>query len=157
MAQQLGVALWPGITPPGTTGQATMGSNWQIQTLHYLPTNVFFQSPDLEMLRIFDLLDRGFDPEGAAAWMNGNGYPTAAVWYPPPEKAVRHSGLRLLRFLARHALVRATSGMASLQSRNASWVQASRAVSADAGPTYASIGPASNPTIAIVVNRTQPA
>jgi len=88
VAQQLGVVLWPGIKPPGTGGQATMGDNWQIQTMHYLPTNVFFQSPDVEMLRIFDLLDRGFDPDGAAAWMNGNGYPTAALWYPPPEKAV---------------------------------------------------------------------
>jgi hypothetical protein len=88
VAQQLGVVLWPGIKPPGTGGQATMGDNWQIQTLHYLPTNVSFQSPDVEMLRIFDLLDRGFDPDGAAAWMNGNGYPTAALWYPPPEKAV---------------------------------------------------------------------
>jgi hypothetical protein len=88
VAQQLGVVLWPGIKPPGTGGQATMGDNWQVQTLHYLPTNVFFQSPDVEMLRIFDLLDRGFDPDGAAAWMNGNGYPTAALWYPPPEKAV---------------------------------------------------------------------
>jgi hypothetical protein len=88
VARQLGVALWPGIKPPGTVGQATMGDNWQIQTLHYLPANVLFQSPDVEMLRIFDLLDRGFDPEGAAAWMNSNGYPTAALWYPPPEKAV---------------------------------------------------------------------
>jgi hypothetical protein len=88
VAQQLGVVLWPGIKPPGTGGQATMGDNWQIQTLHYLPANVFFQSPDLEMLRLFDMLDRGFDPDGAAAWMNNNGYPTAALWYPPPEKAV---------------------------------------------------------------------
>ncbi len=88
VAQRLGVALWPGTKPPGTGGQATMGENWQIQTLHHLPSNTFFQSPDIEMLRIFDLLDRGFDPDGAAAWMNGNGYPTAALWYPPPEKAV---------------------------------------------------------------------
>jgi hypothetical protein len=88
VAERLGVALWPGIKPPGTGGQATMGDNWQIQTLHYLPADVFFQSPDIEMLRIFDLLDRGFDPTGAAAWMNSNGYPTAALWYPPPEKAV---------------------------------------------------------------------
>ena len=88
VAQQLGVQLWPGNVPPGSAGHATMGDNWQIQTLHYLPANVFFQSPDIEMLRIFDLLDRGFDPAGAAAWMNSNGYPTAALWYPPPEKAV---------------------------------------------------------------------
>ena len=100
VALQLGVALWPGIKPPGTGGQATMGDNWQIQTLHYLPTNVFFQSPDVEMLRIFDLLDRGFDPDGAAAWMNSNGYPTAALWYPPPEKAV--IGLKYVYLAARN-------------------------------------------------------
>lgn len=88
VALQLGSALWPGRRPTPDTGHATMGDNWQIQTLHYRPRNVFFQSPDLEMLRIFDLLDRGFDPDGAAAWMNSNGYPTQALWYPPPEKAV---------------------------------------------------------------------
>jgi len=88
VAQELGVALWPGIKPPGTVGHATMGDNWRVQTLHYLPANVFFRSPDIEMLRIFDLLDRGFGPDAVAEWMNGNGYPTAALWYPPPEKAV---------------------------------------------------------------------
>ena len=88
VAQQLGIVLWPGKAPTGAVGHATMGGNWQVQTLHYLPGNVFFQSPDAEMLRIFDLLDRGFDPDGAFSWMNTNGYPTAAVWYPPPEKAV---------------------------------------------------------------------
>ena len=88
VAQQLGIVLWPGNVPPGAVGHATMGENWQVQTLHYLPGNVFFPSPDAEMLRIFDLLDRGFDPDGAAGWMNTNGYPTAALWYPPPEKAV---------------------------------------------------------------------
>ena len=88
VAQQLGVELWPGNVPPGSVGHATMGANWQIQTLHYRPADVFFQSPDIEMLRVFDLLDRGYDPDGAAGWMNTNGYPTAALWYPPPEKAV---------------------------------------------------------------------
>jgi len=88
LAQQIGVTLWRGQVPPGSRGHATMGNNWEVQTLHYLPGNVFFQSPDAEMLRIFDLLDRGYDPDGAAAWMNSNGYPTAALWYPPPEKAV---------------------------------------------------------------------
>ena len=100
VALQLGVVLWPGKVPPGAVGHATMGGNWQIQTLHYRPGNVFFQSPDLEMLRIFDLLDRGFDPDGAAAWMNSNGYPTAALWYPPPEKAV--IGLRYVYLASRN-------------------------------------------------------
>jgi len=103
VAQQLGVVLWPGVKPPGTVGQATMGDNWQIQTLHYVPADVFFQSPDVEMLRIFDLRDRGVDPEGAAAWMNGNGYPTAAVWYPPPEKAV--IGLKYVYLASRNKVV----------------------------------------------------
>jgi hypothetical protein len=88
VAQQLNVVLWPAIQPPGAVGHATMGDNWEVTTLHYLPGNVFFQSPDVEMLRIFDLLDRGLDPDGAIGWMRTNGYPTAALWYPPPEKAV---------------------------------------------------------------------
>ena len=109
IAGQLGVELWPGIQPPGTLGHATMGNDpsrgvgWQIQTLHYLPTNVFFQSPDIEMLRFFDLFDRGFDPESAITWMNSNGYPTAAQWYPPPEKAVL--GLRYVYIAARDKIV----------------------------------------------------
>ena len=52
LGAQLGVVLWDGSQPPGTQGHATMGDNWQVQTLHYLPGNVFFQSPDVEMLRI---------------------------------------------------------------------------------------------------------
>jgi hypothetical protein len=100
VAQLAGIVLWPGKVPLGAAGHATMGDNWQVQTLHYLPGNVFFQSPDAEMLRIFDLLDRGFDPDGAAGWMNTNGYPTAALWYPPPEKAV--IGLRYVYLASRN-------------------------------------------------------
>jgi hypothetical protein len=94
VALQLGVPLWPGAVPPGTIGHATMGAGgafgvgWNVQTLYYAPQNVTFQSPDVEMLRFFDLFDRGFDPDAAIGWMNTNGYPTAAVWYPPPDKAV---------------------------------------------------------------------
>ena len=94
LARQIGITLWPGAAPTAQTGHATMGdagafgAGWQPQTLYYAPQGVFFQSPDAEMLRIFDLLDRGYDPQGAIDWMNGNGYPTAAVWYPPPDKAV---------------------------------------------------------------------
>jgi len=103
VAAQLGQPLWPGpIQPPGTFGHATMGDNWQIQTLHHIPTNTFFQSPTIEMLQIFDLLDRGFDPDGAISWMNGNGYPTAAQWYPPPDKAV--IGLAYVYLAARNKI-----------------------------------------------------
>lgn len=105
IAAQLGLPLWPGVQPPGSTGHATMGDDpalgvgWAIQTLYYAPGNVFFKSPDIEMLRLFDLFDRGFDPDNAVAWMNSNGYPTNALWYPPPEKAVM--GLKYVYIAAR--------------------------------------------------------
>jgi hypothetical protein len=103
VAAQLAIVLWPGTQPPGTVGHATMGDNWQVQTLHHLPTNTFFQSPTPEMLRLFDLLDRGFDPDGAIGWMNGNGYFTTAQWYPPPDKAV--IGLQFVYLAARNKVV----------------------------------------------------
>lgn len=88
VALQEQITLWPGVQPPGTFGHATMGGGWNVTILHHLPTNTFFQSPTQEMLQLFDLLDRGFDPDGAISWMNANGYSTLAQWYPPPDKAV---------------------------------------------------------------------
>lgn len=105
IAAQLGVPLWPGVQPPGSLGHATMGQDaalgvgWDVQTLYYAPAGVFFKSPDIEMLRFFDLFDRGFQPDDAVAWMNANGYPTNALWYPPPEKAVL--GLKYVYIAAR--------------------------------------------------------
>ena len=105
IAAQLGVPLWPGAVPPGSVGHATMGNDaafgagWAVQTLYYAPGNVFFQSPDIEMLRYFDLFDRDFQPEAATAWLNANGYPTQGLWYPPPEKAVL--GLKYVYIAAR--------------------------------------------------------
>jgi hypothetical protein len=103
IAQQLGVTLWPGQQPPGTGGQAVLGDNWEIQILHHLPTNTFFQSPTLEMIRFFDLFDRGFDPQGAIDWLNTHGYRTLAQWYPPPEKGVL--GLDFVYLAARNKIV----------------------------------------------------
>jgi hypothetical protein len=105
IAAQIGQTLWPGTVPTGTVGHATMGNDiafgagWAPQTLYYAPGNLFFKSPDIEMLRLFDLLDRGFDPVSAINWMNQNGYPTQALWYPPPEKAV--IGLQYVYIAAR--------------------------------------------------------
>jgi len=99
MASQLGVPLWPGQVPPGTTGHATLGDNWQLQILHHLPTDTFFPSPTIEMVRFFDLFDRGFQPDPAIDWLNTHGYPTAAQWYPPPVKAVL--GLQFVYLAAR--------------------------------------------------------
>jgi hypothetical protein len=44
---------------------------------------VRFLNPPIDEVRIFDLLDRGMDPQGAIDWMNGHGYPTIAAFYPP--------------------------------------------------------------------------
>ena len=45
------------------------------------------------------LAEVGFDPDAAIGWMITNGYPTAAVWYPPPENAVL--GLRYVYIASR--------------------------------------------------------
>jgi hypothetical protein len=103
IAAQEGIALWPGTQPPGTNGQAVMGDNWQVQILHHNPTDTFFKSPTAEMLRFFDLFDRGLDPQSAINWMNGNGYPTGAQWYPPPEKGVL--GLQFTYLAARNKVL----------------------------------------------------
>ena len=102
IAAQLGITLWPGERPPGANGQAVLGDNWEIQILHHLPTNTFFQSPTPEMIRLFDLLDRGFDPQGSIDWMNAHGYRTFAQWYPPPEKGV--IGLDFVYLAARNKI-----------------------------------------------------
>jgi hypothetical protein len=72
--------LWPGAQPPGSNGHAVQGDGWAPTTLVSF-TGVTFTSPTIEDLRVYDLLDKGFDPDGALAWMNGNGYPTSAVYY----------------------------------------------------------------------------
>jgi hypothetical protein len=81
VAAQLGVTLWPRAQPPGTTGNATMGSDWTVENLTSFD-GVTFLNPPVDELQIFDLLDRGMDPQSAINWMNSNGYPTAAAYYP---------------------------------------------------------------------------
>jgi hypothetical protein len=81
IAAQMGVTLWPGAQPPGSSGHATMGHSWNIDNVRSFD-GVLFLSPRLEVLRTFDLLDRGLDPQGAIDFMKSNGYPTGAVYYP---------------------------------------------------------------------------
>jgi hypothetical protein len=81
IAQQLGVTLWPGARPPGSYGHAVMGPGWQVGIVTSF-TGVVFQSPPLEILQLFDLLDLGFDPYGAIDWLKSNGYATSAAYYP---------------------------------------------------------------------------
>jgi hypothetical protein len=94
LAAMMGQTLWPGAQPPGTNGQAVLGDgcdgspNWGIATCFSPVGGVNFQAPTIEALRFFDLFDRGYDPQSAIVWLDTNGYPTAAQWYPPPEKAV---------------------------------------------------------------------
>jgi len=81
MATQEGTVLWPGTQPPGAPGHATLGNFWSIATLVSY-NGVSFLSPPLEALQVFDLLDRGMDPQSAIDWMHANGYATIAAWYP---------------------------------------------------------------------------
>lgn len=109
LAGELGQTLWPGAQPPGTNGQALLGNgcsgspNWGIATCSSPISHANFQAPTIEALRFFDLFDRGYDPQSAINWMNSNGYPTAAQWYPPPLKAVL--GLGLFYLAARDKVV----------------------------------------------------
>jgi hypothetical protein len=81
VAAQLGVPLWPGEQPPGSVGHATMGSFWNVEFVVSF-NGVRFLNPPIDEVRIFDLLDRGMDPQSAIDWMNGHGYPTSAAYYP---------------------------------------------------------------------------
>jgi hypothetical protein len=81
LAAQEGLSLWLGVQPPSSTGQAVMGNGWDVRNIVSF-SGVAFVSPPLEMLQVFDLIDRGFDPQGAIDWMHGNGYPTAGAYFP---------------------------------------------------------------------------
>jgi hypothetical protein len=81
LAAQLGVPLWPGVQPPSSTGQAMMGNGWDVQNRVSF-SGAAFVSPEIDMLELFDLIDRGFDPQGAIDWMHGNGYPTGGAYFP---------------------------------------------------------------------------
>jgi len=80
LAAQEGAVLWPGVQPPGVPGQARLGSGWSVGFLTDFNGNRFL-NPLLDALRVFDLLDRGMDPQSAINWMNGNGYFTVAAYY----------------------------------------------------------------------------
>ena len=81
VADKLGVPLWGGVQPPGTNGHATLGSFWNVEYITSF-NGVTFLNPPLDELQIFDLLDRGMDPQSAITWMNSNGYPTQGAYYP---------------------------------------------------------------------------
>jgi hypothetical protein len=109
LADMIGQTLWPGAQPTGSNGQAVLGDgcdgspSWGIATCFSPVSNVNFQAPSIEALRFFDLFDRGYDPQSAIVWLDTNGYPTAAQWYPPPEKAVL--GLGFVYLAARGKVV----------------------------------------------------
>jgi hypothetical protein len=81
IALERGVVLWPGVQPPGIYGNARLGPGWEVKTIRDFLGQTL-TTPTLEHLRVFDLLDRGMDPDSAIAWMNANGYFTASLYYP---------------------------------------------------------------------------
>jgi hypothetical protein len=84
LAAQEGTQIWPGAQPGGgPNGHAVLGNGWGVGQLVSFNGQVFL-SPQIDQLRVFDLLDRGYDPQSAITWMNTNGYGTIAAWYPGP-------------------------------------------------------------------------
>jgi hypothetical protein len=83
IAAQEGIVLWGGVQPPGLPGHAQLGGGWDIKNLIDFMGHPF-TNPVPDALRVFDLLDRGMDPQSAINWMNSNGYYTVAAWYPVP-------------------------------------------------------------------------
>jgi hypothetical protein len=81
IALQEGFVLWPGVQPPGTNGHAALGNGWNPELTTSF-NGVTFQSPTLEELREFDLIDRGLDPQAALDFQNNNGYSTSGLWVP---------------------------------------------------------------------------
>jgi hypothetical protein len=83
VATQVYGGLWGTVRPTGTRGRARLGPGWDARVLRSFD-GVTFQSPPLETLRVFDLLDLGYQPQEAIDWMKSRGYPTVAAWYPGP-------------------------------------------------------------------------
>ena len=81
IAAQLGVELWPGNEPTGANGKAVLGLHWEVRNLVSFD-GIPFTSPPIEAVRLFDLMDRGMEPDPAIRWMQQNGYPSTAQWYP---------------------------------------------------------------------------
>jgi len=83
LAAQQGLTLWPAAQPTalGSNGHAILGANWDLATIVSFD-GVRHVKPTIEQLRVFDLIDRGLDPQAALNWMNSNGYGTVAVYYP---------------------------------------------------------------------------
>lgn len=82
-----GAVLWPGAQPPGTPGHAALGDGWEVRTVVSFD-GVTHVVPTLDELRVFDLLDRGMDPNAALGWMNANGYDPQTVYFPDVAEGV---------------------------------------------------------------------
>jgi hypothetical protein len=84
IAEERGTPLWTGATPTGTPGQSGLGPGWQVRDRVSYDGQPYL-SPPIEALRLFDLIDRGMDPQSAIDWLEANGYPSTGQWYPGPD------------------------------------------------------------------------
>ena len=80
IAVQQGVVLWPVIQPPGTNGHTSMSSGWEVED-RFSYDGQAFRNPPIEALRLFDLMDRGLEPDAAVNWLSANGYPSTGQYY----------------------------------------------------------------------------
>ena len=89
LAQQLNVVLWPGTGAAGfrrarDDGRQLAGADAALPAgQRVLPEPRRRDARESSTCSIGAIV-----PDDAIGWMQTHGYPTAALWYPPPEKAV---------------------------------------------------------------------
>ena len=84
IATAQGTSLWPGAQPTGTPGKYGLGPGWEIRDRVSYDGQPY-KSPPIEALRLFDLMDRGMEPDPAINWLAANGYPSTGQWYSASE------------------------------------------------------------------------
>jgi hypothetical protein len=73
--------LWPGTKPTGTYGHVKISRGWDYFVAVSPMSGETVASPTLEIIRLLDLLDRGYDAPSAITFLQGT-YGTTAAWYP---------------------------------------------------------------------------
>lgn len=75
------LTLWPSTKPTGTYGHVKISRGWDYFVAVSPMSGETVASPTLEIIRLLDLLDRGYDPPSAITFLQGT-YGTTAAWYP---------------------------------------------------------------------------
>jgi hypothetical protein len=85
IAEAQGTTLWPSAQPTGTpTTTYGLGPGGEVRNRVSYDGQPY-ASPPIEALRLFDLMNRGLDPDSAIDWLADHGYPSTGQWYSASE------------------------------------------------------------------------